>query len=328
MDRASWCYVCGLISAQWERLLGQRDFLGLMKMTAEEERRTRLRSSLLFAETPPDDRPEDQIESAFENLVRRIADISPDGRIADLFLLERDWRQFRKFAKSLMLEVTASAPGGEERKASESETRFSSCWKGQVEDERARPFAEAAARITSELPRQGDHAGWIDHVVDAYESASLVRAAEGLESAELLDWIRAWVNLRAGLSLLRARRIGWEAEELLGRWRTVGFDDPALADMASGNEAAWPLALRKLGLPGAEAACAADAAMVQLSREIDRRVSELASASSGMPFGPERVFAFLWALRAEAINLRLALAAAAFGVPEERVAGELRVGYV
>jgi len=46
-----------------------------------------------------------------------------------------------------------------------------------------------------------------------------------------------------------------------------------------------------------------------------------------MAFGPEIVFAFLWALRAEAFNLRMVLSAADYGTPEERLVKQLRAGH-
>jgi len=326
MDRASWCYVCGLIGAQWDRLMQVRDLLGLVKVESEEERRQRIRLSLLFGETAPVGNPMEQIEQAFRDVVCRTARISPDSRIGDLFLLGQDWHGFRRFAKSAMLEQ--SAVGAKQAEPAESDERFTMCWNDRIEDERDRPFAEAAEHIRSKLPAEGDRAGWIDAAMDAHEAASLVRAAASLESDALLNWVQTWMNLRGALSLIRARRTGWETAGLLAQWQAVGFDDPALAEVASENEAEWPIALGKLGLPTAAAVLAEPEATVRLAREIENRVSVLASESTGMPFGPERVFAFLWALRAEAINLRLALSAATFGLPEDRVGQELRIGYV
>jgi hypothetical protein len=120
---------------------------------------------------------------------------------------------------------------------------------------------------------------------------------------------------------------GWPASAFLADWQRFGFDDPALATLAEGERPEWPGALDRLGLPAAEDLLAEAEPAVRLARRIDARLGELASAAGGIPFGPERVFAFLWALRMEALHLRLVLTAAAFGIPEDRVVGEWRAAH-
>lgn len=325
MDRQNWTYVSGLVSAQWDRFMGRREILAVLGAGSAEDRRTQLRASVLFPDVPLPGNLAEQVEDAFCSCVRGVAALAPDDRIADLFLLEHDWETFRAGAK---LQVRGGGRSAQARPADAPDaSRFDSCWRGNVEDERLMPFAEAARRITSGCPTEGDKAGWIDGLVDACEAASLMRAATGLGSDDLLDWIRTWANLRAGLSLIRARRMGWEAEPLLGHWQEAGFDDPALADLATGAESAWPSAMDRLGLPVAGGVLAAQDATTRLATAIDNRLGQLASAALGIPFGPERVFAFLWAARAEALNLKLALSAAEFGIPEQRITAEWQEGY-
>ena len=324
MDQASWCYVCGLVSAQRERLMTRQDILSLLDAGSEEQRHARLRSSLLFADTVAAETSESDVAASFDATVRRVAAISPDERIADLFLLARQWEGFRKSSKSKLLQQRPAVPSPEEEGPAEGEDPFAACWRGAPEDERLLPFADAARQITSGVTDGADLAGWIDQVADAHEGASLLHAAAALESPMLFGWVRTWVRLRAALSLIRTRRLGWDAEGTLSVWESAGFDEPALKEISSGEESNWPSALRQLGLPGAESALTEKEPTIHLARLIDEQVSALASESNGMPFGPEPVFAFLWALRLEAMHLRLALAAATFGIPEDRVTDELR----
>jgi len=303
-----------------------RALLSLLEGVAEEDMRARLRSSLLFAEEPPGAKPPDEVEERFASTVRRIAERSPDHRIGDFFLMGREWEGFRDFIKATVLSRESVAVG-RPREEEGSGEGFEAALRAEVEDEAMKPFAAAASRITSELPREGDQAGWIDRVVDAHEAASLVRVADRLGSADLRGWAVTWANLRAGLSLVRARRLGWDAEELCGHWHAVGFDDPSLADLARGDEGGWPSALRKLGLRDPEGVLGGPEETVRLARRIDETVSASAAAAAGMPFGPERVFAFLWALRCEAMNLRVVLSAAALAIPPARIENELRTGY-
>ena len=194
MDRASWSYVSGWISAQSERLLAERDFLGLLSEPSDEERLSRLRTSLLFSDYQAGDKPGEEIEDAFASYVRAIADMSPDKRIADLFLREREWHAFRQFAKNMILRESDAVAGSRERKPTALEERFAQCWNGRIEVEEDRPFAEAAAQLVSEAPSEGDRVGWIDGLIDAHEAAALIGSAEDLASSDLLEWVRVWVR--------------------------------------------------------------------------------------------------------------------------------------
>ena len=241
-----------------------------------------------------------------------------------MFTASSDWEEFRAFAKSRIL--NGDSPVKEAREKETGPSRFEAVWQDRAEDTRLKPFVEAAARIQSDCPDDGDRAGWIDLATDAHEATALRRTASGLYGEDLAHWIRTWTALRAGVGFVRAHQAQWDIAPLLEIWRSVGFDDPALADVAKGPEADWPVAFDKLGLPRAHAVLGADSkdAAVRLAVAVDKRLSELASAADGIPFGPERVFAFLWRLRNEATNLRLALAAAKYGMPAARVEAELR----
>ncbi len=64
---------------------------------------------------------------------------------------------------------------------------------------------------------------------------------------------------------------------------------------------------------------------MELARRLDAYLTERVEEAVGFPFGPEPVFAFLWRLRNEAMNLRLAYAAVTSGMPVERLTEELRI---
>jgi len=304
--------------------MGAHEIMALLDIPDEEERRGRLRASLLFDGGPPEGDPSDAVEAAFAAFVERIALASPNAAIADLFTAAADWQEFRAFAKSKMLEGDSSVKDA--RGQETGPARFEAVWQDRAEDPRMTPFVDAAASIQADCPADGDRAGWIDLATDAHEAAALGRTAARLGGQDLARWIRTWAVLRAGVGFVRARQAGWEIGPILEIWQRVGFDDPALADVAKGSQDDWPAAFDKLGLPTAHAVLSGDSkdAVVRLAVAVDKRLSELASAADGIPFGPERVFAFLWRLRNEAINLRLTLAAAQYGMPAARVEAELR----
>ena len=316
----NWTYVSGLVSALWERFTGQREILALLEAASAEERATALRAGLLSSDLPATGDLVDQIDAAFVAFVKRIAAVCPEPILADLFLGAHGWQAFRAYAKAAIMETSATGTG---RVAGES--CFDDCWRGVAEDAAARPFVEAAKTIQEGGPIAGDPAGRVDAVSDAYEIAALLQAAIELKSVALAEWIQTFVNLQAVLVLIRARRQGWDAAERLSLFREAGLDHPGLDDIATGPEAEWPSALDRLGLPGAEKAFSDPEPAVLLARMIDDRMTKLTSDASGIPFGVERVFAFLWALKTEAANLRQVLSGVAYGVPKERVAAEIRM---
>lgn len=324
---SQWCFISGLVSARTERLMDHRALLGLLEADSSEELRTRLRASLLFAERPPSDKPLDEVEERFEDTVQWIAGLSPDDRIGDLVLIGRQWEAFRTFVKDKLKREPESRQGKTAAKAEPADERFEEAWRCRAEDDRMEPFMKAAEEIQAAFEQQEDVAAWVDRLADAREAAALVATADALQCETLLDWVRVYAKLRVGSTLIRAGRIGWETEPLIEQWQAAGFDDPELLELAAADAAAWGPALEKLGLPHAARILSAPDATVALARKIDDHLANLAQGAKGTPFGPEVVFAFLWALRSEAINMKLVLSAAAFGIPRERVAEQLRVGY-
>jgi hypothetical protein len=312
------------MSAQSSRLMEHRAILALAHVESPEEMQTGVRGSLLFADAAPTASPLDEVTGRFERTVRDLAERSPDGRIADLFLLEKMWEDFRTFAKSILAETKGGRPVERGETVDVMAEVFHACWEGMPPDERLQPFADAAAAIREVVAGESEIPGVVDRIVDAQEAAALKRTAHALSRGALAEWVDLWMCLRAGLALFRARRLGWDVEEYLRTWQAVGVDDPALADLALGGEDEGPAAWDRLGLPNVAKALQVEDAPVALAREIDDRITDISDEARGVPFGPECAFAFFWALRNETKNLRLALTAAACGIDEERVAAELR----
>ena len=316
IDRAQWAFVSGEVNSLRERLLDERAALSLLQAGSLEERNARLRTSLLFSDAPPGPRPFDEVEGRFEALVNRIAGHAPDPRVGELFLIGPRWQTHRATARARFIRKTASGTA--------ENADFDAALRSEVTSTGMGPLVDAARRLTSEIPREGDLAGWIDRLMDPYEARASVQVAQALDSEMLLGWVRDTMTQRGALAILRARVNEWDAALFLSEWRAAGFDHPALTDLAHGDAALWPAAWRQLGLPNAAEALGRPGAVVRLDKMIDDRLSAAVSAARGLPFGPEVVFAFLWALRMEAINLRLALAAAEAGIPERRISAEMR----
>lgn len=321
MDRAGWSYVSGHVSALADRLLDQRAVLAIAQSITAEELRARLRNSLLFSQTPPGERPLDEVERRFGEVARQIAEMSPAPRIAEMFLLEREWLAFRQFARGRLLKKTAGARAGQAQ-----DERFEAALRGEAVEPSCAQFVEAGVAIAAALGNES--AADVDRLADPWEAAAVLRAARELESEMLTEWTATWARLRAALALIRARQNGWDVAPFRQAWRDAGFDQEALDDIARGGQSEWPAALERLGLPHAAQFTSGPDMPVRLARAIDARITELTADAQGIAFGPEKVFAFLWALRMESLNLRVVLSAAEAGIPESRFAYELRIEHV
>jgi len=140
----------------------------------------------------------------------------------------------------------------------------------------------------------------------------------------LPGWIDLLTNLRAALAAFRATRLGWDAEKSLAPWLAAGFDNFFIFDLARAKPEDWLVIWDRLGLSIAADILNSEDAPAQIERAIDARMTAFGDEARGIPFGPEVVFAFLWALRNEALNLRIVLTARACGMDEARVAAQLR----
>jgi len=323
-----WTFVSGWVSARAERLLDRRAIVGLLDSEDPEEIAARLRSSLLFAEAPPGPAPIDEVDRRFGAKVEEVASASPDVRIGDLFLMDRRWHRFRQFAKSALIGEPESAARRPAKPSAEREL-FRECWEGRAEGERLRPFVEASDALRAASREAADIAGMVDRVCDAHEAAALVATARALGGEMLSDWVTDWVRLRAALAFFRARQIGWDTASIIEPWRGVGLDSPDLMSVALCKHDELPAVWERLGISGAREILAAPTgsaareAPVAMARRIEAHLTRRISEAQGIPYGPEKVFEFLWRLRREAAAIKAILAAAASGIAKEKTAEEL-----
>lgn len=311
-DRAAWSFISGQAGALRGRLLDRRAIVAVSQAPTLEDRRARLRASMLFADAPPEEHPFDEIEDRFARFVGLLGAQSPDARVAGVFLHGREWGEFRQAVRA--------AAGGRANAIGLGGERWTGALGGEAQAPEMADFAAGARRALMEMPREVDAGTWIDRVLDARESAALIHIARESGGPTLAEWVGTWVRLRGALAFVRARMLGWDAAAMWSEWRLAGVDSPELADVALGDETTRRAALLGMGLPPA----GQDARPAVIERAVDERMTQVVSAARGEPFGPEVLFAFLWALRIEALNLRIALAAADSGMSEQRIAAELR----
>lgn len=327
IDRGQWAYVSGLVSAFQDRLLDRRALLALRRPADAAELQTRLRQSLLFSDGGIGPQPAEQVTERFEAFVRQICDASPDGRIGDFFLLSREWQIYRDIAKRAVL-TDARGIGVASDIPTEEEMRFLPLFRRDKSALGDDPFSAATRHILSNLPQGEDRLGRLDLMVDAFEAAALRRSVAALGSDELSEWIGQWIRLKAAQTILRCRRHEWDCASFGEDWRAAGFDDVPLDGLLRGTTTDDVYLLSQLGLRDADSLLNEPDFVVAMTRRVDDLLTRRLSEASGIPFGPERVFAFLWNLRNEAVNLKLILAGAVYDIPDERIEHELRAAHV
>ena len=325
-NRMAWTYVSGLASALDTRLLSHRAALELAAAEGLREAAARVRQTLMFAGLPDTDDPFailDAMQDAYAAVVRRIAEASPSRALGELFLLPIEWEAFRAFLREKALGLERLMVPG----AATPEGAGEQCWAGRAAEPGLEPFAEAAAAIRAAGSAEERTTQLVEGVTHVFEAQQLRQTARELGSPRVAAWVEGWLNLRLALALLRCRANQWagildpEAFEGLGEARQ------ALLALAGGEERRdWRPAFAALGLAAAQGV-ADDDAPATIERLIDDWMTAAAHAGRAEAFGPEPVFAFLWALRVEALNLRTILAGVAVGLPSEAIAAEVRSTY-
>ena len=120
-----------------------------------------------------------------------------------------------------------------------------------------------------------------------------------------------------------------EFREWFGRWASAGHWCDALYTAPTQQ---WTQIIREGLMPfTGELAVDVDAdphTLVRLEHEAMDRLTRGLHGARWVPFGPERVFAFLWELMIEAYNLKVALCGTLGRVAPQELRERLRYTYV
>jgi len=327
-DRAAWTYASGLASALEGRLLPRSATVDLLSAASLPELLGRVRQTLLFDGLPDAAEPfalADHMDELFAAALRRMRRASPTPAAADAFLLEFEWRAFRCYLRSQAVEREAVAVAGSETP----EAVWERCWNTADVDPGLWSYAQAARRIRAMLPRERQHDRLVDEVTEAYKARHMMRVIGRVGSPAVTAWVTTWVKLRLGLDLLRCSLNDWPHIRIADALDDFGVGKHEIMGLATPERPDWRTPFLHLGLPAVETIAEKEARPAAvLDRLIDDRMTELARGTRGVPFGPEPVAAFLWALRVEWRNLKLIVAGVAAGLPRETIAEDIRQSYV
>jgi len=327
LDRIAWTYVSGLVSALDTRLLSGRATLELLNADGLGEVASRVRQTLMFGDLPDTAEPfelAEAMEASYAAAVRRIAHASPSRSVADVLLLPIEWQAFRGFLREKALGLErAKAPG-----SATPDAEWERCWATAEVEPPFELFAAAAAAIREGAPREERTPQLVEGVAHVFEAREVRRAAAATGSAMIAGWVGEWLRLRLAVALLRARFNQWADALPPEALADLGEARQAVLAVAAGERRDWRGALAALGLPHAQAIPDDEGrAAAAAERLVDDWMTERVRGGRGEAFGPEPVFAFLWALRVEAMNLKTIVAGVAAGIPRDAIARDVRQAY-
>ena len=327
-DPAAWTYASGLVRALEGQLLTYQATVDLLASAGLADLLTRLRQTLLFAELEETDQPfelADRMDACYAAVVRQIAAACPDRAVADLFLRRIEWRAFRAWLRTQALGTAPRTVAG----AIVPEAVWEQCWSGSQAEPAFAAFARAAAAIRGDMPRERRDQRLVAELTQLHEARDLAAIARRTGSARIAEWFVASLRLRLALALLRCRLNGWPHIRTADAVDDLGVAKDQILALVSPAHGEWRGVFARLGLPAAldvpdDGASPAPV----LERLIDDAATERAREARGIPFGPEPVFAFLWALRTEAVNLRLVAVGLAAGLPRDAIVPDIRRSHV
>jgi hypothetical protein len=321
-SRLAWSYVSGRVAALETTLVSRAFFEDVLKAVDVPSARSAAAKTRYREAFPSDDAARAYAEAVTaygEALAAGILAESPPHPMRRFLELPHRYRRFRG---AFLRKAQFAAP------PADLEALFDAFAQTQAErDALARHIAMLREK---EPPQSADAVGQSIYLDSAAVTLQLAVAEESPEPA-----VRALLRDRAALaawsSVLRSRWNGTSAETVKrwfampGEWSAfvARTADAAATDPASG-------VLDVLSRPAAAALAAVGAARIR--DDVDHAVGEALRAAvleaRAVPFGPERVLAYLMALEVEQINLRIAMASVVDRIEPSRAAARLRSEYV
>jgi hypothetical protein len=334
VSKESWCFISGVTAVAETRLLTDDellDLVGLPSLDAVFQRLKQVETYVHLAMPESPDGATRAVEAEFLRLVKRYASETPDARVADAALLSRRFGDARAFAREKLF------PEEKRRRPPTllTEEELELLWNGSCD---ARPgLAPAVARVRDAVEKSGDAKTLVDLLFDREELLALSEAVRSLGAPLLDGWVALAVRLRAALTVVRARLAGEDPERLAAVFLAPSLAGPRDKPLADD----WLLALAEedvsrlgetfaRGCPGApgEATSLSRASVARLARLVDDRLTEALRDAKYITYGPERPFAYLWALNTENLNLRFIVETFVVEADREETRTRLRRSYV
>ena len=313
MIRDPWTFVSGRAAvlegelctgALFARLLDARGPEGIFGALGE----TRLKGIFGAAEdlAKYDERIADQLLRRIEQM----REISPDPRVAELFLIRYDFLSLKAFLKERLAglkPVPAREGTGGRSFCVHPEGGWEGVW--VMKEEGRGPFTEAVGKLHEILKRDESAAPAIpaaqaiDLVLDGAYLGDLLARAEAIGSDLVLDHVGRRVRADAIQVIWRHKALGRPMERLFFNGRLRGEE---YADFVKLDPGEYRRLLAAEYPPAAvEAIWAGADPLGRFGAAVGAYLTGLLDEAKGVVFGPEKLYRYLWGLEAEAENLRL-----------------------
>lgn len=321
MNRPDWCYISGQVIVAESRLLGDDDFLDMLRADSTTSMVTRLRQSPMYHGVYGEGDVEGlagRIESAMVDELRELGKSAPHSGPTDLLLTPYDHQQVRNFVKAAVHKHTFEPTKFSELTVEELEAS----WADTIS---APPrWADLCRTVRAALSAGGNPNTTIDLIIDHAELVCLLELAATTESQIIQQCYADYAAGRTRLALVRARLAELEPEQLrmLASTLLPEGELTELIEMPSDRLSA------KL-LPGSSGG--ADDASESLTRfalSLDNEQTRRVRDARGVVFGPERLFGYAWGLAMECLNLKLIGETKLLAAPAKMTEWRLRKSYV
>jgi vacuolar-type H+-ATPase subunit C/Vma6 len=247
---------------------------------------------------------EDALIDRFEqDLILELAEDMPEPTLGECATLERDWRNFKAFARhnlfgaDLILDP-ASTLDAEALKV---------VWEAPVAGA-PQSWSALAAEVRTLAERDKAFAEVFDAVLDHRHLVRLKELAAATHSPEVVAFTDALVHWRAVEVVVRTRLDHGDRQVVIAHFLQPPLDDDNLLATAEAPDEEWlTVAAAVLPQQVVEALSRGrrQEGLVALGRHIDKVLGDRLEPARFTVFGPERVFAYLVLLRAAARNLKI-----------------------
>ncbi len=323
---ADWTFSSGVIAVAEVRLLTDDEFLDLLRLPTLQALLQRIKQVETYAAMSVPDSPDAAtrtVEHEFIRNARRCADEAPDPSVCELLLAKYVFAELRTFIRDRLFpdQVEREPPGFfavEELEA---------LWEDRIDVRE--DLAEAVKRLRAALERSDDPAGRLDLLVDREELAYFLERARTVGSEFITDWAGRYVRLTAALSVIRARLAGESVERLVETFLQGALEDEWLLDLVDEERERLDNVLAQGFTPlEGEIITISRSEVGAVARMMDDRLTLDAARARMIPFGPERLFGYLWGLHIENLNLRLITETFVVEADRDETRARLRRSYV
>jgi hypothetical protein len=323
---SSWSFASGRAAALESQMV-PGDFFQHILRGPREDLYTRLADTLVgerFSHGEDLREAESTFHNFYRGMIRNLQEQSPTPRPGDLLLWRQDLRSLKNYIKRRYLEVDVS----------EVETRYEpEQWDRLWEDltvDLPPIFGRVLDRARQNVQVNPEEPQLFDAAVDSAVLGELRLAARDIGSEWIDEYWERLDSVRGVEFLFRGRALGLDDETL----------DVLLADRSRSEmfrtlqqtpDEEWPGVLNSF-MYGLDTSGMVDTDGTARTRAFvhagDRWVMDHVRAGRFVPFGPERVFACMVGLQAEAYNMGVAVVGRANDVDAEQLSEHLRPCYV